>query len=305
MKLHQVLIAFLLLSMASAAFGQEAPVNAEVAPGYLPGLAPGDQLEINFVDFSEAADLHLVVSPAGMLFVPYAGPVRVSGLSPEQAQQAIVDALKSKNIVNDPQVVLNVLSARNLSVMVIGEVKQPQRYPLFSDAPLSTVLSLAGGFTNNASMHVLITHPDGSLPQDVEVSRDLHDLHTLNAIVKPGDLVAVVPAGTFFALGEVNHPGVFPIVGTQHMTLLQAVSAAGGPTYNAALSRARILRTVDGRREEIMVDLSKLEHGKVADPFLHTDDILYVPRNGVKPLLNNWFNTFLAIAGLSLAVSRF
>jgi len=305
MKLHQVLLAILLLCLVPRAFGQAAPINPEVAPGYIPGLAPGDQLEVNFVDFTEAAVLHLTISPAGTIFVPYAGPVHVAGLSPDQAQQAIVDALKTKNIVNDPQVALNVISARNLSVLVLGEVKLPQRYPLFSEAPLSTVISLAGGFTNNANMHVLITHPDGSLPTDVNVSRDLHDLHTLNATVAPGDLVAVVPAGSFFAVGELNHPGVYPIVGTQHMTLLQALAIAGGPTLNAGLSRARVLRTVDGRREEIMIDLAKLEHGTVADPFVHTDDILYVPRNGLKPILNNWFNTAIAIAGLSLALSRF
>ena len=100
-------------------------------------------------------------------------------------------------------------------------------------------------------MHVLITHADGSAPLDVDVSRDLHDLHTLNAPVLPGDLVLlVVPAGTYFALGEFNKPGAFPIIGTQHMTLLQAVAAAGGPTpYARGLSKCRILVSVNGHRE--------------------------------------------------------
>jgi protein involved in polysaccharide export with SLBB domain len=162
-----------------------------------------------------------------------------------------------------------------------------------------------GGFTANASLHVLITHPDGSAPIDVDVSRDLHDLHTLNAQVNPGDVIAVVPAGTFFALGELSHPGAFPIVGAQHMTLLQAIATAGGPTTNAGLSKCRVLRTVDGHREEVMFDLLKLQRGQIADPLVHTDDIIYVPRNNSKPLVNNWLQTALTLAAVGLSLSTF
>src|SRR3954451_17566526 len=42
------------------------------------GLAPGDTIEAHFIDFPEASDLHLAVSPEGNLFVPYVGLVRVA-----------------------------------------------------------------------------------------------------------------------------------------------------------------------------------------------------------------------------------
>ncbi len=284
---------------------QEPPVNAEVQTGYVPGLMPGDQIEVLSPDLTEAPDLKLTVGPEGTVNFPYIGSIKVEGMSPEQAQSEIVKQLAQKQIVNDPQITLNVVNARNYAVTVIGEVKTPMRYPLFSPTPLSIVLSEAGGFTQNASLHVLISHADGSAPQDVEVSRDLHDLHTLNAPVLPGDVVAVVPAGSFFAVGEFMRPGVFPIVGTQNMTLLQAVAAAGGPTPYGGLGRSRILRTVNGHREEIVFDLGKLQRGEIADPLVHTDDIIYIPRYNSKVISMNWLNAALTLASVGISLAYF
>jgi polysaccharide export outer membrane protein len=303
---------FLLVAMFSAfmafhpaAQAQEPPVNAEVEVGYQPGLAPGDQIEIIAPDLTETTDIKLTIGPEGTIFFPYVGVIKMAGLSPDQAQLAIVKALQDKQIVNDPQITINVVAARNYAVYVVGEVKSPSRIPVFSAVPLSMILTASGGFTTNASLHVLITHADGSAPIDVDVSRDLHDLHTLNAKVLPGDMVAVVPAGTYFALGEFNKPGAFPIVGTQHMTLLQAIAAAGGPTPYAGLSKCRVLRSVNGHREEIMFDLLKLQRGEIADPLLHTDDIIYAPRNNSKPVINNWLSTTLTLTSLGLSLATF
>jgi protein involved in polysaccharide export with SLBB domain len=123
--------------------------------------------------------------------------------------------------------------------------------------------------------------------------------------VLPGDVVAVVPAGSYFAIGEFTKPGVYPIVGTQHLTLLQAVSTAGGPTPVGGLSKCRLLRTVNGHREEVLFDMVKLEHGEIADPLVHTDDIIYIPRNNSKNLTNNWLSTALTLASLGISLATF
>jgi polysaccharide export outer membrane protein len=274
--------------------GQQAAVPPEHEPEFSVGLVPGDTVEVFFLDFPEAAQQHLTVSSNGTLFVPYAGQVKVLGMTPDEAQQAIIDALKEKQIVNSPQVSLNVVAARNLSVLVMGQVALPHPVPLTAPAPLSLILDQTGGFTANASYRILIVHKDGTPPTSIDMDRTMSNLRGLNEIVKPGDIVSVAQAGTFYALGELNHPGVFPLTGTQHMTLLHALAIAGGPGVNAALSRARILRaTKDGSREEIEVDLAKLEKGKVVDPLIEPDDILYVPKNSFKVIANSWLNQSL------------
>jgi len=287
-------LAALALSVSTLAMHAQ-PTDSAQQPAAEPtvGLAPGDQMDAHFLDFPEAASLHLTVSPAGTIFVPYVGQVKIEGMMPEQAEQAVTAALIEKQVVKTPQVSLSITNARNLSVMVLGAVAVPHQVPLFSPAPLSYVLAQVGPFALNASYHVLVAHRDGSPPSDVELDRTGMNLRGMNTMVKPGDVVSVVTAGSFFALGEFLHPGYYPIVGTQHMTLMQAVSVAGGPDIFAALSKARILRNVDGHREEIMVDLAKLHDGKIADPLIQTDDIVFIPRSNLKVVVNSWLNESL------------
>jgi polysaccharide biosynthesis/export protein len=273
--------------------GQQTATEPQTLPEFSVGLAPGDQLDVRYVDFPEINSLHVVVTTSGTIYVPYVGQVKVVGMMPEEAEQAIRDALQAKEVVKSPQVMLTVASARNLAAIVLGAVTEPHPVPLYSPAPLSYVLSQIGPITAFASYHVMVAHRDGSPPNDVELDRTGINIKALGTMVSPGDIVSVVTAGSFFALGEFNHPGIFPIVGTQHMTLMQAVSVAGGPDTNAALSRMRILRNVDGHREEIIVDLAKLHDGKVADPLIQTDDIVFLPKSNVRVVLNSWLNQSL------------
>jgi polysaccharide biosynthesis/export protein len=290
----EILAALALSIPAAAAMGQQPnPATPEPPDEYTVGLAPGDQIEAHFLDFPESSDMHLYVSPSGTIFVPYAGQVKVAGLMPDKAEEAVVEALRDRQVVKSPQVSLTPITARNLSVMVLGAVSLPHQVPLFAPAPLSAVLAQVGPFAPVANYHVMVAHRDGSPPADVELDRTGKSARGLGTMVNPGDVVTVVTAGSFFALGEFNHPGIFPIVGTQHMTLMQAIAVAGGPDLYAGLSKARILRNVDGHREEIMVDLAKLHEGKVADPLIQTDDIIFVPRNTFKVVVDSWLNQSL------------
>lgn len=258
------------------------------------GLMPGDTLTAYFLDFPEiGGKVDLTVSPGGNIFIPYAGFVKVEGLTPDQAQQAVISALETKQVVRSAQVELTVTNARNLSVMLVGSVALPRPIPLFSPAPLSYILAQAGALSPQVNYHVLVSHHDGSPPVDVELDRTGLDMRGMSTMVDPGDVVSIVQAGNFFALGEFNHPGIFPITGTQRMTLLQAITIAGGPDLQAKLSRARILRNVNGRREEIEVDLAKLHDGKIADPLIQTDDIIFLPRSNLKVVANTWLNSSL------------
>lgn len=292
-KNYRLTVLIVLLTVIPMMRAQQAPSEADSAEQLAIGLAPGDIVEAHFLDFPEASDMHLTVASDGTVFVPYAGRVKISGMMPEEAQAAIVAALKAKQVVAEPQVSVEVVSARNLVVTVLGAVTLPRPIPLYAPAPLSLVLSQVGPISTTASYHVLIAHRDGTAPEDVQLDRAMVNLSGLHVMVRPGDVVTVAQAGSFFALGEVNHPGIIPIIGTNNMTLLQALAVAGGPTSNATLSKARLLRLENGRRVEIEVDLAKLHDGKIADPMIHTDDILYVPRNYARVLVNSWLSQSL------------
>jgi polysaccharide biosynthesis/export protein len=277
------------------------------------GLAPGDQIQVRMFDLPDlgSSPLMLHVSADGTVHLPYAGTIQAAGISPDDLQRAVSDALKSKGIVKDPNVSVEVISAVNLLVQVIGEVRLPKSVPLFAPAPVSFVLGEVGGVTGLAAHHLTILHRNNDAPTSVDYDPDAPTSALMHTMVQPGDIVHVSRSGVYFVSGEVNRPGIYPIGGAfsigavsstygmgvvRNITLLQALAQAGGITSIAARSKMRILRTIDGKREEIIVDQVKLYKGQVADPILHPDDIIYVPSSYLRLQTNNLFST--AISGV-------
>ncbi len=258
--------------------------------------------------------IHVHIAGDGSVHLPYAGTIQAAGKSPDELQAGITEALRSRGIVKDPNVTVDIDSAVNMTVDVIGQVLVPKSIPLYAPAPVSFILAQAGGLNGMAAHHLTIIHADEESPTSLDYEPNAPTPASLHTMVRPGDIVHVGTGGVFFVAGEVNHPGIFPIGGgigigqptpsfgmdvVKQMTMLEALTQAGGITAIAARSKMRILRTVDGKREEIMVDQVKLYKGQIADPIIHPDDIIYIPSSYIRQQTNNLFST--AISGLYAA----
>jgi polysaccharide export outer membrane protein len=267
----------------------------------------------DFPDLNAPVVVHLAAD--GTVHLPYAGTLHAEGLNPDQLQQAISEALKNRGIVKDPNVTVEVQTAINMTVDVIGQVQRPSSVPLYAPAPISYVLSQAGGVTGLAAPHLTILHPGSLEPTTIDYSSETPNAAALHTMVRPGDIIHVASSGVYFIAGEVNRPGIYPVGGgmsigavtgnygtglTRKLTMLGALTQAGGITAIAARSQMRILRTVDGKREEIKIDQVKLYKGEIADPLIHPDDIIYVPSSYLRLQTNNLFNT--AVSSLYAAV---
>ena len=92
------------------------------------------------------------VSASGTLTVPLIGPVKISGLSPKQAEAAIERKLRDGYLVR-PQVTVNVVQKVARTVTVLGQVREPGVFTLPSGRRLTVVeaIGLAGGLTEIAS----------------------------------------------------------------------------------------------------------------------------------------------------------
>ncbi len=89
---------------------------------------------------------------------------------------------------------------------------------------------------------------------------------------RPGDVIIIPIAGEVMVQGWVGKPGAFKI--TPGMTVLGAVSAAGGAPYDAS---AEVLRTDSaGRHVAARFDLSSLAAGEQADIPLQSGDVIAV-----------------------------
>src|SRR5439155_20861689 len=87
-----------------------------------------------------------------------------------------------------------------------------------------------------------------------------------NVLLRDGDTVFVPRAEMVFVFGQVKNPGGYPI--QSDMTVLQALSLAGGTTDRGTASRVRVVRIVGDKRQEIKVKL---------DDLVHAGDTIIVP----------------------------
>ncbi len=80
-----------------------------------------------------------------------------------------------------------------------------------------------------------------------------------------------------FVFGEVQKPGTFTF--EDGMSVIQAVTLAGGFTKTAAQNGASVTRIVDGQEMKIRVSVQDIALGKEPNFQLNPGDIVFVPES--------------------------
>jgi polysaccharide export outer membrane protein len=80
-----------------------------------------------------------------------------------------------------------------------------------------------------------------------------------------------------FVFGEVQKPGTFPY--EDGMTIVQAVTLAGGFTKTASQNNTSVTRLVDGQERKVKVAVQDIALGKEPNFKLDPGDIVYVPES--------------------------
>lgn len=80
-----------------------------------------------------------------------------------------------------------------------------------------------------------------------------------------------------FVLGEVARPGTFTY--DDQMTIVQAVTLAGGLKTLAAANRLRLTRVVDGQEQQYEVPFEDISSGRAPNVSLRPCDIVFVPES--------------------------
>ena len=250
-------------------------------------IGPGD-----FLDVSEyhTPEFHSVVrvSPSGTVTLPMIHEVRIGGLDEQAAARAIEAALIAQGMLLHPQVSVLVTSYAGQDVSVLGEVVRPGVYPYTLHHRLLDLISAASGLAPSAGRLVNIFHrDDAKTPHPVVLDPSGTDTALdHNPELAPGDTVQVSRAGLVFVVGDVQRPGGFAVDPAQGLTVVQALSLAWGPTQNAAIGKALLIREQKGGRTLTSLNLKRMLHGQEPDQPVHDRDILYVPDSAAKNLWN-------------------
>ncbi|EAU67344.1 AceH [Stigmatella aurantiaca DW4/3-1] len=80
-----------------------------------------------------------------------------------------------------------------------------------------------------------------------------------------------------FVFGEVQKPGTFPYDG--EMTIIQAITLAGGFTKLAAKNSTNVTRRVDGQERKIRVPVEDIGVGREKNFLLQPGDIIFIPES--------------------------
>ena len=129
---------------------------------------------------------------------------------------------------------------------------------------------------------------------------------TLNLPLIHGDVINIPSSGKIFVGGEVNRPGGFPLSGRK-ITVGQAITMAGGLKYEANGSQTKIFRYSEKgtEREVLSVNVYTIEKGESEDPYLKENDIIMVPKSGVKSFLTGVRDTFRGFLGFGVSVTAY
>lgn len=84
-----------------------------------------------------------------------------------------------------------------------------------------------------------------------------------------------------YVLGEVKKPGAIQLPTERKLTVLEAITLAGGFTDIAAPDRTKVLRNANGQNQSIQVEISRItkQGDKSADIALEPNDTIFVPQS--------------------------
>jgi protein involved in polysaccharide export with SLBB domain len=231
-------------------------------------IGPEDELQLDIYG-NNISNQKLVVSPDGLVNIKYAGPVNVSGLTIEQANNVI----KSRLLKYYPalssgatKIQLTLGSVRSIQVSVIGAVKKPGTVTLPSIATLFNALYASGGPLDNGSFRNIELIRNSK----VLVVADLYDFivkgdQKSNLSLQENDVIKVPFANIQVNLdGGLNRTGIFEMKVDE--SLQNALEFAGGFKSNAFKGAVSGTRFTDIEKKIIDVKKEnytqfKLQHG--------------------------------------------
>lgn len=265
-------------------------------------------------DLSANGGRMFTVSPSGVVHLPLVGEIQAAGLTASELEALIAKSVK--RFIRVPQVNVTVTQIRSQPVSVLGAVNTPGIQQLRGRKTLIEMLSMAGGLRPDAGSTATITRlkSQGELPLP-KVAADSTGRYWVaevnlesvmagaspenNATILPHDVITVQRVKVIYVVGAVTRAGAFPLNEKENLSVLKAISMAGGVTNTAATGDARVIRGKDdpAKRQELAVNLKNILSGRNSDVPMVPDDVLFVPDSRAKKIANRTLEAALSTVG--------
>lgn len=238
------------------------------------------------------------VDQQGMLDFPYAGKIKVAGLTPPEAHALLTKRLAV--YLRAPKISLRVMSYRSKRVYVDGEVKSPGVQPINDIAmTLTEAINRAGGMNPVADQsRVMVTRAGKTYQVNLPLLVQ-RGVNPSSVMLQNGDLVRVPSRedSKVFLSGEVSAPRALAMRNGR-LTLNEALGEAGG--INPVTGDARkvyVVRRLEHESVVYQLDANAPGALAMAEGFeLSPKDVVYVAATA----LTNWNRTISAMIPGSL-----
>jgi polysaccharide export outer membrane protein len=248
-----------------------------------------DVLSITVYEEKDLSRDAVRVSADGHISFPLIGRVKVDGLATADIEKLISRKLAEGKYLLDAHVSVMVNDYKSKKYLVLGSVKNPASYPLQAQERVLDAISKAGGLefqkTGKKGMIIRTENPNTANERKIVINFDLMSLlkgkdQISNIFLFDKDVLYVPPAEHFYIIGQVKEPGSHPIT-DREITLVEAISMAGGFTPIAARNRTRIIRVENGVEKiiEVRVDSITDAGKKIQDVVIQPNDIIFVPES--------------------------
>jgi len=234
--------------------------------------------------------------------------IHVAGLTQDECENAIATSLVNEQVLVSPMVTVTIAEYHSHPITVMGAVKSPVTFQAVGRVTLFDAIMRAGGLADNAGADLLLTHaPSGVGGTSIGLTDripliSLEDVAgpEANRLLEGGDIIRIPDAGQIYVVGNVNRPGPFVVTHSPDMSVLRALSIAGGLSQYA--SHTGYIYRVDvngGHKNEIPINIHKILKRQSPDLPLFANDMLYIPN---REFLQSSAKTLeVSVAALGLA----
>ncbi|MGL5728016.1 MAG: SLBB domain-containing protein, partial [Plesiomonas sp.] len=227
-------------------------LNIATPKGYR--IAAGDELILNIWGASQNFDTY-TVTPEGAIFIPDLGPVYVTGLSVEQAQEVLKTELSRiyQDLTSEqPSTFMSLTlgGIRSIKVNIAGEVNTPGTYTLPSVSTLFNALYLAGGVSDIGSLREIKVYRNSKLIGTLDVyDYLLNGKYDSNIRLEDNDMIVVEPYKRLVSTeGKLKRERIYEL--TDNESLADLIRFAGGFRGDAYTDNVTIKRK-NGRMNSI------------------------------------------------------
>jgi len=233
-------------------------------------VGEGDVLDINVYE-NEDLTTTVRVSADSTIRVPLIGEISVKEMTVSQVSGKIEKLLADGYLVN-PQVDVFIKEHRSKQAVLLGQIKNPGQYELRGRITFLEFISKAGGLTPDAGISATIKRIIGPDKSKETIVIDLERLiqkgdTSLNILIRDKDSVYITKAKSYYISGEVKKPDSYKY--ESDITVIKAISMAGGFSKIAAKGKVRIIRIVNGEKkifEKVNMDALVLPNDVIVVP---------------------------------------